>query len=578
MKKSIFFRIFSSFSLIIVGLAFLIFVFSFTTIKNHYIETLQNNLKKINISLQSELKSLLSKKNPAIIDTWAKLMGRKLKIRITVIGPDGKVLGDTYKNPLIMENHRNRPEIVGALSKGEGRSVRFSATMQRRMIYVAMPVYLNHRIAAIIRTSIFVSDVDTLLQNLLKKMLVITIALLTLSLLGAYFFSQSISSPIKEVLDASTKIASGNFNIRVSVKSEDEIGELSRSFNIMADKLEELFESLQQREEELRNIISSLKEGLCVINDEGKITLTNKSLTGIIDSTPEEKYWWEVLKDPKLKEFIEKTLTNQSENVEELKIKDRYYIVSSSFLPMKKETIFVFHDITDLKRLEIIKRDFVTNVSHELRTPLTAIKGYLETVEEEVKDEDIKTYIHIVMKHTDRLINIVKDLLVLSQLEEEKEMLSEDKEKIDLKELADHVIKIFKPKAEEKGLYIKLKAEGNTYFAGDPFKLEQLLINLIDNAIKYTEKGGVTIKITGLDDIHIEVSDTGIGIEEKHIPRLFERFYVVNKSHSRKLGGTGLGLSIVKHIVLLYDGKIDVKSKPGKGTTFTITLPRNPTN
>jgi two-component system phosphate regulon sensor histidine kinase PhoR len=232
-----------------------------------------------------------------------------------------------------------------------------------------------------------------------------------------------------------------------------------------------------------------------------------------------------------------------------------------------------FLDITDVKNVERIKRDFVVNVSHELRTPLTAIKGFVETLEEESGDENHRHYLHIISRHTERLINIVKDLMLLSSLEHEQQL---ELEEVNIKGIAEQAKKIHADRLKVKNLYLNITTDPEKLNARvDPFKLEQVFINLIDNAIKYTEAGGITVEIHQTEKgLVITVSDTGIGIAAVHQPKLFERFYVVDKSRSRSVGGTGLGLSIVKHIVLLHGGTISLSSKPGSGTTFTITIPK----
>ena len=233
------------------------------------------------------------------------------------------------------------------------------------------------------------------------------------------------------------------------------------------------------------------------------------------------------------------------------------------------------YDITKIKNLEKTKKDFVSNVSHELRTPLTAIKGFVETLEETTNDDENKHYLNIIKRHTDRVINIVEDLLLLSELEEESSSL--ELEDVNLKGLIENILKIFDQRLREKNLVLKFKADKNLpLIKADPFKLEQVFINLIDNAIKYTERGEVMISVSQNDKgLITEIQDTGICIPKEHLSRIFERFYVVDKSRSRKLGGTGLGLSIVKHIVLLHNGKIDVENIPGTGTKFIVTLPVN---
>jgi two-component system phosphate regulon sensor histidine kinase PhoR len=232
----------------------------------------------------------------------------------------------------------------------------------------------------------------------------------------------------------------------------------------------------------------------------------------------------------------------------------------------------MLHDITHIKKLGQVKKDFVTNVSHELRTPLTAIKGYVETLETEIGPEQ-KGYVDIIKRNIERLINIVTDLLTLSQVEEKSVAL--EIEEVDVRTLAEYAFKIFEPRAREKNLSMELRAEPHLpRLKGDPFRLEQLLINLIDNAVKYTERGTITISLRPQNNnVIFEVQDTGTGISQEHLDRIFERFYVVDKSRSRKMGGTGLGLSIVKHIVQLHNGQIQVESSPGKGTKFTVILP-----
>ena len=264
-----------------------------------------------------------------------------------------------------------------------------------------------------------------------------------------------------------------------------------------------------------------------------------------------------------------------SYRVEELPLHDAIFLCSISYLPEREETVVILSDITAMKRVERMKKDFVVNVSHELRTPLTAIKGFVDTLEETV-DGTNKHYVEIIKRHTDRLVNIVKDLLTLSELEERETVLA--LEDVNPEELIRRISLLFEPRMREKGLVWTWNIEPNiSSIKADSFKLEQALINLIDNAIKYTERGTVTLSLKNRNGhIVIEMSDTGIGIPEEHLSRIFERFYVVDKSRSKRLGGTGLGLSIVKHIVLLHNGTIDVQSIPSHGTTFSICLPVNP--
>ena len=376
---------------------------------------------------------------------------------------------------------------------------------------------------------------------------------------------------------AAHKVAAGDFNVRVFLKSRDEIKELGDSFNYMVEKIRELFTELSLKKEQLNSIISSIQEGLLVFDKNGKIILSNDSFKKIIDESDiEDKYYWEAVRVPQFSDLIKKVTEEERNYVaEELPLKDKFFICSVTFLESREETVVILSDITQMKNVEKIKKDFVVNVSHELRTPLTAIKGFVETLEESVEEEN-RNFVEIIKRNTDRLINIVEDLLVLSELEEKGTTL--ELEEVHLKEMIERILKIFEPRMKEKGLNLELHVEDALpLIMADAFKLEQALINLIDNAVKYTDQGTIAISLKHLDkQVMIEIKDTGIGIPEEHIPRLFERFYVVDKSRSKRLGGTGLGLSIVKHIVLLHNGTLQVKSLPSQGTTFSISLPTNP--
>ena len=252
---------------------------------------------------------------------------------------------------------------------------------------------------------------------------------------------------------------------------------------------------------------------------------------------------------------------------------NKTFLCSATFLQYKEEITIVFHDITEIKKLQKIKTDFVLNVSHELRTPLTSIKGFIETIETGTLDDENKHYMGIIKRNTDRLINIINDLLSLSEMEEKGTKLQ--LETVNLKDIIEHALVVFEQQIQSKGFFVHLSIDPDLpTVQGDPFKLEQVFINLIDNAMKYTEKGGITIEMKSQDKkIVITLQDTGAGISPEHLSRIFERFYVVDKSRSKKLGGTGLGLSIVKHIILLHNGTIKAESTLGHGTTFIITLP-----
>ncbi len=572
MKRSIFSDIFSGYFLIILLLSSLVLFFSFKTIRNYYIETLTTNLKNLGIAVEKDVKPLIDKAEFGQMDALVKRLGKKIHTRITIIRPDGLVLADSEKDPKTMENHKGRPEVKMALRGKTGKSLRFSVTVKQEMLYVALPIEKDGKITGIIRTSLFLKDINNLLATLKTKILQIVLLVVIFSLLIAFLFSRGLSQPIRKLATAAREVASENFDVRVSLRTNNELRELANSFNYMAEKIKALFTDISLKKEELNNIISSLQEGFLVLDKKGEIILCNDSFKKIAENdTPEGKLWWEVVRSAPLDELIKRGLEEKKNLIEEIALGEKIFLTSITFIPSMNEISLIFHNITEVKRLEKIKKDFVVNVSHELRTPLTAIKGFVETLDEEI-DTKHKHYLDILKKHTDRLINIVQDLLLLSKIEEKNVELNI--EQVNLKSLIGDILVLFENKIKEKGLELNLALDDVPPIKGDAFKLEQMLINLIDNAVKYTDKGEIEISLEKEDKyVVIGIKDTGIGIPDKDIDRIFERFYVVDKSRSRKLGGTGLGLSIVKHIVLLHNGKIDVESTPGKSTKFTIRLP-----
>jgi two-component system phosphate regulon sensor histidine kinase PhoR len=463
--------------------------------------------------------------------------------------------------------------VVEALQGKIGRSIRFSSTANRDMLYVAIPIDKDGKITGVIRTSLFLGDIDNLLTKLNYHVAGIGLGIIFIALLAAFLISNNVVRPIRHLTLAARKVASGDFSVRVFLKTKDELRVLADSFNRMNEEMERMFSELGQQKEELNSIIDSLQEGLLVLDKQGRIIRSNESFRKIIrNQAAEGKFYWEIMRNPRLAELLEKAGGEKKKFIEELTLGDRVFMCSVTPLERGEGIVSIFYDITEIKNIEKVKKDFVINVSHELRTPLTAIKGYAETLWKEVDTAPGKKYLEIVERNTDRLINIVSDLLLLSSLEEKAGLKLED---IDLNGFLENVITMFDQRLKDKHLSLMVDVKENLpIIKADSFKLEQMLVNLLDNAIKYTDHGEIAVSI----DVHekrvrIQVRDTGIGIPKDDIPRIFERFYVVDKSRSRRSGGTGLGLSIVKHIVLLHHGTINIESALGKGTAVTITLP-----
>ena len=572
MKRSIFTKVFGGYLFIILALFAFVILFSFNTIRHHYLEALSQRLQNISAALKPAVLPLLDKEHADALNSLLRNVGQETDTRITAIDARGVVLADSQEDPKKMENHGTRPEVIEAGSGKTGQALRFSSTKNQEMLYVAIPLEKNGRVVGVLRTSLFLTQIEALLSTLKTDILKVALIITIISLIGALLFSRSLSRPIKQLTAVASRIGSGDFGARVFLKNRDEIGTLASSFDYMAEQLSTAFSQLSSEKEELDAIISSLNEGLVVLDKRGVILHFNESFKKLVGTEiAAGQLFWEVFRSPDFTGLLEQSRKERSGCTGEVEFADRVYACSVTFLPVGEKTVSVFHDITEIKKLERVKKDFVVNVSHELRTPLTAIKGFVETLEEEVTNVG-KRYLDIIHRNTDRLINIVSDLLLLSEMEEKEEL---QVEKIDLKTMAQNVLHMFDHPLMEKGLTLSFEAaEELPEVTGDPFKLEQVFVNLMDNAVKYTEKGGITITLRPENGwVLVQIRDTGIGIPKQDLPRIFERFYVVDKSRSRKIGGTGLGLSIVKHIVLLHNGTIDVQSSQGVGTTVTVTLP-----
>jgi two-component system phosphate regulon sensor histidine kinase PhoR len=579
MKKNIFFRIFISHLLLAVGISLLLVFLSFRLVKKNYIETLTMDLEKIAIALDKTLEPYIASGDFSKLDSIVKDKGKKIGVRITVVDSKGVVLADSEEDPEKMENHGMRPEILPAFYGKTGSTLRFSETVEQEMLYVAIPITDDADVlVGVLRVSLFLTQIQELLSYIIGNVIIIAALLAIFSLLAAFFYSKSLARPISKLAGAADEVAGGNFNIEVLTEGTGEISRLTRNFNDMVVRIRKLISQLSEQKDSLNVIVSSIKEALIVINKEEKIVLMNDSFREIFNSSEvKNKNYWEVVREPQFGEIIEEVKKNKKDLTREIQIHDRNFVCSAAFLEKHNEIVVTFHEITEIKKTEKIKKDFISNVSHELRTPLTAIKGFIETLLGTAKGKN-KKYLQIIERQTNRLINIVKDLLKLSELENIQEGKRESSfSKVDLKELIGNVFSIYEKEIKSEGLKSSLEiAKSVPKIKADPFKLEQLFINLIENAIKYTEKGEIRIVVKkDKKSVLIEVSDTGIGIARKHLSRIFERFYVVDKSRSREFGGTGLGLSIVKHIVQLHNGEISVESTLGKGTKFWDNKPIN---
>jgi len=574
MKKSVFVKIFAGYALLACLIAGAVFFLSFRIARQQYEKTLGAELEKLCTALVIPVAPLVEQHRAAELEAMLKNLGASLETRITVIDPEGVVIADSERDPAGMESHLTRPEVLMALHGASGSSQRYSATVQEDMLYAAVPMRKGAAISGVLRASLFMHGIERMLGDFTGNILYVASIILAIGLLVSFIISRRLTLPIRKLSAAAKRIAVGDFSARVFIDNSDEFRELADSFNTMTEKIRGLFQEVSFQKEELTNIISSMNEALLVLDGDGRITLVNEALRRMLPGQPlEGRFYWEVIRAPELGDNIKEVRSGKQRHIAEVTHGPATFLCSASLLGNNRGILLVLLDVSEMKSLERMKKDFVVNVSHELRTPLTAIKGFVETLLEEESQGASRRYLEIIGRHTDRLIHITKDLMALARLEREEQP---DLQPLNLRELLDQVLLLYEEKLRAKQLYLRLDlSDGMPALRADPVMLEQLFINLLDNALKYTEQGGITI-LARRDGEHaeIKVSDTGIGIPPGHLPRIFERFYVVDKSRSRTLGGTGLGLSIVKHIVLLHGGTIDAASTPGQGSTFIIRLPQ----
>lgn len=574
MKKTLFWTIFGGYMAIVAVFASAVLAVSFPKIRNIYIKDQVRHLESLAGVLEERVLELLSGEGTEDIDQFAKTAGRLADARITVIDPEGRVLADSERDPQTMENHAYRPEVLAAIQGQKDWNLRLSATVGEQMLYMGFPlVHADGRAGGVLRLSVFVRELQGIISHLQGNMLRAVGIVAVVVLLAALLFSRGVTRPVGEFLAASERVAGGDFDVKLSIRRKGEFQAFAESFNAMTDDLKSMFSQLEFQKQELDSVLTSIREGLIVIDKSDRIVLSNpafRRMPGI--PAPDERFFWEVVRNTAFVDLIRRVRENRTALSEEIDIGGRVYLCNASWLEAREKVVATFHDMTQARKVEIIKREFVVNVSHELKTPLTAIKGFVETLELQARDDDRK-YLRTVARNTDRLIHIVDDLLRLAELEEKG--LQSEKTDVDISAVAEQVVGIFDLKAREKGLSLEFRSPpALPCIRADEFQIEQIFVNLIDNALKYTESGGVAVDLRPAEGaVVIEVADTGIGIPDGQQDRIFERFYVVDSSRSKKLGGTGLGLSIVKHVVLAHNGRVDIESREGGGTTVRVTLP-----
>lgn len=527
--------------------------------------------------------------NPeANADAIADRLGEVLAIRVTLVDSRGKVLGDSELNGDALgqlENHAARPEIREALGSGGGSSTRRSATLAEDMLYVARRVDPADPARGVVRVAVPLTEVSRAQREI--RIPLLTAALL--SLLVAWALGRLVARRLAGRLEAMSKtaseIAGGNTAARALPTGRDEIATLGRSFNRMADQLDERLSLLSRERNQLVGLLDTMVEGVLLTDGSGRILLANRAFERIFAATPPLRGLrpLEAARVPALQEAVEAALSGDGPATREIVLPGpEEKVLGASLVSIRENSttvgaVVVFHDMTELKKLEKVRREFVANVSHELRTPLTAIRGYAETLRDGALLDSgrVREFADVIHRHARRLQALIEDLLDLSSIEQGQSRM--DVAATSLHEVVSQVEAMIRPLVAEKKQSLHVSVPSSLpRLRADRDRLVQVLINLLDNAVKFTpEEGTIMLQANaGQGRVIINVRDTGIGIPPEDLPRIFERFYRVDRSRDRREGGTGLGLAIAKHLTQAMGGSIDVQSSQGRGTNFQLTFPR----
>ncbi len=561
--------------------------------RDQLIEQANRRLRDAGILLRDHVADRLPSKPSEQLQDEIRELGKQLEMRLTIIAADGKVLADSAQENLTavekMENHRSRTEVVKALRAGEGTTRRNSPTLGDAYYYYAIAINQGEENDGIVRTALPASLIQGQLDAMRRLVWTIGLALGLLGLLITYWLTKKLVSPLTQLADAAEGIAAGRYSQRIRVNSSDEFGMLARSFERMSSELGSREAQLRESVQRQTTVLGGMVEGVIAVDSDQHVLFANVAAGTKLGFAPDKVEGWpllEVVRSHELREIVQQALGSNQQTVRgeiAWQSRKRMLTLDVQATPLAGNptpgVVLVLHDVTELKRLEGLRQQFVANVSHELKTPLSSIKAYTETLLNGAL-EDPQHARHFLSRIDDqatRLHELILDLLSLARIESGQatlEITSLPLKKVVARCLLDH-----EERAKSNGLTIENQvADSPLMVRADEEGLLQILGNLIDNAIKYTPKGG-SIRIRGreeADEAVIEVADTGVGIEPEHHSRLFERFYRVDKARSRELGGTGLGLAIVKHLCQAMDGTVSVKSEPGQGSVFAVRLPLGP--
>jgi two-component system phosphate regulon sensor histidine kinase PhoR len=577
-RKGIFRRIFLVYAGVLLLAISFVEIYITTAVRDNYVDNLQEHLAhKIN---------LIAKTVPfdkSGLDDLCRRLKNDAGARVTIILGDGKVIGDSDHDSASMENHANRTEVQQAALLGTGMAVRHSDTLNYDFLYVAKKIVHDGKEEGFIRLAVPLKDIDRAVNLLRIKIVLVMLSVLFVTWFVSVWQTDHLRRLLKQITDFSRSLSKGEIDKRLFLANAGEFNEIADNLTSMSVKLQDMMAQSEEERNRLNVVLRSVPDALLIIDSKGIITLSSSSAKDFFGDIPmTQMRFAEVVRNHEFSGLVEQVRKGRSPGMTTFRIEspeEKYLSVRVSPLFYKKEDelsgfVAVFHDITQIEKLEQVRKDFVANVSHEIKTPVTAIKGFADTLLEGALDdrENAVRFIRTIKSNSERLNSLVDDLMTISKIE--LGVITVDKTMIDLEDVFENIMEIFREKAAARKLSLKVSQGPELKrISADKNRLIQILTNLIDNAIKFTETGGVTFGIDKEGEkTFLFVEDTGIGVSPKHLARLGERFYRVDPARSRKMGGTGLGLAIVKHLVKAHGWTMRIESTPGKGTKVKVIL------
>ena len=519
----------------------------------------------------------------AVGDALADELGAIAGARVTLVRPDGSVGGDSevgLADLAKVENHGARAEVVDAIARGRGSAVRYSTTVRSGMMYAAVPIRRDSRLLGVARVAVPLVEVDEAISQMRRSLAAAALFALAIAGLLSYSAAELTSRRLRSLTDVARRMAGGDLATRTRTTGHDEVVALGHALDHLADSLSKSLGELRAERDLVTGILSSMNEGVLVVGADGRVVLTNPALRAMLLIGPDAvgKSVLQVVRNADLNQLVERaSKTGVAEGELDLSglMRRRALVRAVTLQDEPRDVLAVFVDVTELRKLEAVRRDFVANASHELRSPLTTIKAAAETLRDENESKTARRFVELIERNAERLSNLIDDLLELSRIESRD--LTLELEHADLHAVVDRTLAQHAHRAQLKRISLAQHVPEGLVVRADRRALDHILGNLVDNALKYCPEGASVSITSALENgaVRVSVADTGPGIPSEHLPRVFERFYRVDAGRSRELGGTGLGLSIVKHLVEAMGGAVGVESRPGAGSTFSFTLKRS---